>query len=232
MSYVASLIGINPYKNIRRETDVVLRRYNTSYGRRKVKTKSDKQEMPLLVDLKRNHTGFYEKYTTSINVSSLEIEACELMDTLCEKHKVPAFHKNLLQKTRGYRLEKISVQMFAEKHNFEYTHAPEQTVFCTLHTDEFHREKPKRGYRLIGSADALTADSVWEIKNRKSRFLYLDHENIQLAIYILVYNKPKGYLIQMLNGEFDFEIMTHEEAKKLWHRVKHSFDKWVIRNSR
>ena len=59
MSYVAGLIGRNPWKNVGEETESVFKRYNSKVLNN---VPIEKNEQDLLNELENNHAEFYQKY--------------------------------------------------------------------------------------------------------------------------------------------------------------------------
>ena len=70
MSYLSSLTGFHPYREVGSETFACFRRYNS--GPKKQRTAQDIAEWPLFRELKDIHGEFYELYCNSPKVKHLE----------------------------------------------------------------------------------------------------------------------------------------------------------------
>jgi hypothetical protein len=59
------------------------------------------------------------------------------------------------------------------------------------------------GCSIVGMCDVITDDTVYEIKNRQNRFFskIYDNEYIQLLIYMHMFDRPKGCLVQYREGK-------------------------------
>ncbi len=229
MSYISSIIGENQYKDVAYETKTVLWKYNSNKDpKKKKKTDYEKQQFPLLEDLQTNHRDFFETYITSSKIKQYQQRADKLMRELCRKHEVDyKYHKSLLYKKRGFRLEKTLIQKYSKQYNVDVVPCEQITRYCTIGNQDISEEISDNCYRIIGKADGFYGDTVIECKCRRNGFRYFYFERIQLALYILGYQKKQGKLIEMYEGRLKVYTMSNSEAKHIFYLVKDRLDEWV-----
>ena len=231
-SYVSSLTNYNQYKDVKTETAIVLHKYNShSDPKKKKKTRFEKSQFPLLRDLEENHTAFYTAYINAMKIKQYERQADKLMKTLCRKHALMyRHHKSLLYKKRGFVMEKFLIAKFEGEYKVCVKPCEQITRYCEIGDYMLKQIKSVGCYRLIGKADGVYKDTVIECKCRRNGFRNFFFEKIQLALYVLGYQKRQGKLVEMFEGELRVYTMGQYEAMQIFHDVKGHLDAWVNAN--
>ena len=226
MSYVAGLIGKNPWKHVGEETEQVFKRYNSKVLNN---VPIEKNEQELINDLENNHNDFYQKYVHAIKIKKLEREANVLMQKLCKKYKKSyKNHRLLLLKRRGFYLESAAREAYCRK--FETTCAQVNRAFLYISEDMkiHHSPIPNAVMRLVGKADGITPDnSIIELKCRRSGFKTLFFETLQLSIYVIAYKAKSGRLVEFFEGNIMTRTISKEDAYENWKKIKENFYDWL-----
>ena len=224
MSYVCALIGKHQYKDLWYESINVFRRYNTPHRK---PTLQDENESPLYKDLQTNHTSFFEKFINSVKIEHLQNEADTIVKDLCKKHKMPYYrHRMLLTKRRGYVLEKTALKIYAQQNKIEVLPVDKRIVFLSKEKTSFVSSNEGAYCRLVGQADGIDSlGRILEVKCRRSGFREFFFERVQLATYVIAYDKP-GVLVEFYEGKLRCTDMSKDEAEKIWSNIFPAMIAW------
>jgi len=102
------------------------------------------------------------------------------------------------------------------------------------------RDNDNNVYTISGCIDSMVscADTgeplcILEIKNRMKRFYTPEHDLIQLYVYILLCDVPRGHLVQQLSGNVRMsDVINRCDALTKWTSVKDDLDKAVLYSHR
>lgn len=142
----------------------------------------------------------------------------ESVKEFCEKkgikdEEVVKAVESTMTKDRGTKLESKAVEVFGKQNDMQFT----DLDVDILQSKQMECDGIK--WALQGRADALTQDTVVEVKNRKNRFMVPlpDYDLLQLQAYLFLYNRDIGILLERMNEEnketaveFDVEQWVNE----------------------
>jgi len=166
----------------------------------------------------------------------------ESVKEFCEKKGIKDVEvvkavESTFTKDRGTKLESKAVEVFGKENNMEFTEVDIDILQSKL------MECDGITWTLQGRADALTEDTVVEVKNRKNRFMVPlpQYDLLQLQAYLFLYDREIGILLERMNEEnketaveFDVEQWVNEiipgmksfveELKNIIIKTKERFD--------
>ena len=223
MSYVSALVKKNPYKNFWHETLNVFRRYNSGVKR---DTIQDEIENPVLLELMKNHKHFFTEFTSARCVKKLQKKAVSILQSLCGKHKISyQKHRSLLMKKRGYVMENTALELYSSTCKVMVQPVEQRIVYIRENDPKFHTNPENACIRLVGKADGEADGKILEVKTRYRGFRDFAFERIQLAIYVIAYDKP-GVLVEFYENKLKIHQMPKAQAREIWDSVYHNFIEW------